>query len=174
MDVIACYEFLFTEDSTCRVDRTFGPSSARVWPAWVGLLYTSTGPVVILTIETGRNQYWQKKQVRERGSAVKIRIVPALESHPAVGVPLALGLAAGDGVGVGREAVLASADGVPSLHAASGSRAARCRAAWVGLWRSQDSGVGILVRLTAAVDWARKWDESGDTLAYRVALRVIM
>ena len=124
-------------------------------------------------LETGRNQYWQKKQVRERGSAVKIRIVPALESHPAVGVPLALGLAASDGVGVGREAVLASADGVPSLRAASGSRAARCRAAWVGLWRSQDSGVGILVRLTAAVDWARKRDESGDTLAYRVALRVI-
>ena len=123
--------------------------------------------MVLLLVKGCNDQHWAKKQVEERGSELPR---PALESHPAVGVPLTLRLAACDSVGVRREAVLASADGVPSLHAACCPRTTGCWAAGVSLGRCQNSRVGILVRLAAAIDGAWEGDESGDTLAYGVAL----
>ena len=103
----------------------------------------------------------------------KTRVQPALEAHPAVWVPLTLRLAACDSVGVRREAVLASTNGVPSLHAACCPGTTGCWAARVGLGRGQNSGVGVLVRLAAAIDGAWEGDESGNALAYGVALESV-
>ena len=98
--------------------------------------------------------------------------VPALKAHPTVGVPLALRLAAGDGVGVGGEAVLAAADGVPSLNRALGSGATGGGGARVLLPGGQDRRVGVPTGGAAAVDGAGVGDEAADALADGVALHI--